>query len=92
MSQEANGIFYNDIASKYISKHTYLMTQVVMSFFGDQLANGAETEILGIGKHLTYKDFSEDRLLNDINEVLSNKDFQTRVTEVGTVLLDQIDK
>jgi UDP:flavonoid glycosyltransferase YjiC (YdhE family) len=66
--------------------------QVVMSFFGDQFANGAEIELLGIGKHLTFQEFSEDLLLNYTEEVLSNMDFQSRVTEVGTLLMDQIDK
>ena len=71
---------------------TCFLLQVAIPIWGDQLANGAEIEKLGIGVNLDYKTLSEAGLLENVQKVLGQKKYQDKIDHLSEILTDEIDR
>ena len=66
--------------------------QIVIPVTGDQPANAAESVRLGIGLTVHFKDVNADNLFDALQQVLNDPKFGNKAQELGTVLVDQINR
>ncbi|XP_021966720.1 UDP-glucuronosyltransferase 2B14 [Folsomia candida] len=60
-------------------------------FFGDQPLNALTAERQGFLVRLEWKDVTEERLIEAINEVINNSKYRDNVKRLSTIFRDQID-
>jgi len=59
---------------------------------GDQPANAAESERLGIGLSINFRDVTEEKLSAALVALLNNPVYQQTASELGETLMDQINR
>jgi glucuronosyltransferase len=68
------------------------LPQVVIPVAGDQPANGAESERLGVGISVPFRDVTEENLSSALRTVLTDPSYLKASAELGGVLVDQINR
>lgn len=61
---------------------------LAIPFFGDQEYNGEKISQLGIGKKISRKDVTPDRLTKTIKEVISNPQYKKMANKLAKLVLD----
>ena len=70
----------------------YLFPQVAIPVNGDQPANADFMSNAGIGETIKFHSLSEENLYAAIQKVLNDPSYQEKATDLGSLLVDQIDK
>ena len=64
----------------------------MIPILNDGPANAKETERLGFGTSLHWKDITEETLLANIQEVLNNPVYKNKANEWGDLMMDQVQR
>ena len=59
---------------------------------GDQPANADYLQHAGVGEKIQFQELSEEKLYNALQKVLNNPSYKAKVTDLGSLLNDQINK
>ena len=59
---------------------------------GDQPANADYLQHAGVGEKIQFQELSEEKLYNALQKVLNDPSYKAKVTDLGSLLNDQINK
>ena len=68
------------------------MLQVAIPVSGDQPANADYLSKAGCGETVQFQRLSEEKLFDAIQKVLNDPSYKAKITDLGSLLVDQINK
>ena len=74
------------------STHLKNIFQVAVPVSGDQPANADFLKRAGVGETILFQRLSEDKLYEAVQKVLTNPSYKAKVSDLGSLLVDQINK
>ena len=66
--------------------------QIAVPVSGDQPSNADYLKRSGVGETIQFQRLSEDKLYDALQKVLNDPSYKAKITDLGSLLVDQIDK